>query len=195
MKHKDPHFKRESAKYDKPIASRELLLSILEQKGHPMSFQQVCKELGYTDNEQIIGVKRRLRAMENAGQLVFTKFKQYAIASKADIITGVVIGHRDGFGFLKPDNGDKDFYIPYHEMRNLLHNDVVEARVTSADNSSKQEVKILDVLIPRKDKIIGRIFVEHTVLTVIPEDARICHEIIIPNGKHMGAGSSNRSTG
>lgn len=188
MKHKDPHFQRESAKYDKPIASREFLLSLLEQKGHPLSFVQFCKELGYKDDEQIVGVKRRLRAMENAGQLVFTKFKQYAIASKSEIITGKVIGHRDGFGFLKPDEGDKDLYIPYHEMRKLIHDDVVEARVTaSADNKGRQEVKILDVLIPRKDRIIGRIFVEHNVITVIPEDARITHEIVVPKGKHLGA--------
>ncbi|KGJ98926.1 ribonuclease R [Thalassotalea sp. ND16A] len=188
MKHKDPHFQRESAKYDKPVASREFLLALLEQKGHPMTFVQFCKELDYKDEEQIIGVKRRLRAMENAGQLVFTKFKQYAIATASEVITGEVIGHRDGFGFLKPDEGDKDLYIPYYEMRKLIHGDIVEARVTaSTDNKGKQEVKILDVLQPRTDKIIGRIFVEHSVITVIPEDARISHEIIVPKGKHLGA--------
>jgi len=188
VKNKDPHFQRESAKYDKPVASREFLLALLEQKGHPMTFVQFCKELDYKDEEQIIGVKRRLRAMENAGQLVFTKFKQYAIATASEVITGEVIGHRDGFGFLKPDEGDKDLYIPYYEMRKLIHGDIVEARVTaSSDNKGKQEVKILDVLQPRKDKIIGRIFVEHSVITVIPEDARINHEIVVPKGKHLGA--------
>lgn len=188
MKHKDPHHQRESAKYDNPVASREFLLSLLEQKGHPMTFVQVCKELGYKDEDQKVGVKRRLRAMENAGQLVFTKFKQYAVASKSTVITGVVIGHRDGFGFLKPDEGDKDLYIPYHEMRKLFHGDVVEARVTeSSDAKGRQEVRILDVLQPRKDKIIGRIFVEKSVITVIPEDARISHEIIIPSDKRLGA--------
>ncbi|WP_068544975.1 ribonuclease R [Thalassotalea crassostreae] len=188
MKHKDPHFKREADKYDKPVASRELLLSLITEQGHPMTFVQVCKLLGYKDEEQKIGVKRRLRAMENAGQLVFTKFKQYAIATQSSVITGEVIGHRDGFGFLKPDDGEKDLYIPYHEMRKLIHGDIVEARITaSADQKGRQEVKVLDVLVPRKDKIIGRIFVEHSVITVIPEDAKISHEIVIPKGKHQGA--------
>ncbi|WP_371376592.1 ribonuclease R [Thalassotalea aquiviva] len=188
MKHKDPHLKRESQKYDKPIASRELLLSIIEQKGYPLTFAQFCKELQYKDEEQRVGLKRRLRAMENAGQLVFTKFKQYAIAAQTSIITGEVIGHRDGFGFLKPDQGDKDLYIPYHEMRQLIHGDVVEARISAeADAKGKQEVRILDVIVPRKDRIIGRLFVEHEIITVIPEDARINHEIIIPKEKRLGA--------
>ncbi len=153
-----------------------------------MSLAQIIKALDYRDEQQKIAIKRRLRAMENSGQLVFTKFKQYAIASQSEIITGEVIGHRDGFGFLKPDNGDKDLYIPFHEMRNLLHGDVVEARVTASDDAKgRQEVKVLDVLVPRKEKIIGRIFVEHSISTVVPEDARINHEIIIPNDKRLGA--------
>ncbi len=153
-----------------------------------MSFSQVCKELNYKDHDQVVAIKRRLRAMENAGQLVFTKFKQYAIASESNIITGKVIGHKDGFGFLAPDGGDKDLYIPYHEMRNLLHGDVVEARVTASnDAKGKQEVRVLDIIVPRKDKIIGRLFVEHSVITVIPEDARITHEIIVPKEKRQGA--------
>ncbi|WP_371187993.1 ribonuclease R [Thalassotalea maritima] len=188
MKAKDPNYQREAAKYDKPIASREFLLALLEQKGFPMSFAQILKALDYRDEERKIAVKRRLRAMENAGQLVFTKFKQYAIATEKKIITGEVIGHRDGFGFLKPDEGDKDLFIPYHEMRKLLHGDIVEARVTeSSDAKGKQEVKILDVLVPRQAKVIGRLFVERSVITVIPEDARLDHEIIIPSDKRLGA--------
>lgn len=187
MKHKDPHHQRESDKYEKPIASREFLLALLEEKGHPMSFVQLCKELQYKD-DAAVGLKRRLRAMENAGQLVFTKFKQYAVATKSSVITGVVIGHRDGFGFLKPDDGEKDLYIPYYEMRKLIHGDVVEARVTASDdNKGRQEVKVLDILVPRKDKIIGRLFVDKSVITVIPEDAKINHEIVIPSEKRLAA--------
>ncbi|QBY04755.1 ribonuclease R [Thalassotalea sp. HSM 43] len=192
MKSKDPNFQREAAKYDKPIASREYILNLLEQKGFPMSLAQIIKALGYREEEQKIAIKRRLRAMENSGQLVFTKFKQYAIATEKQIITGQVIGHRDGFGFLKPDTGDKDLFIPFYEMRNLIHGDVVEARVTASDDAKgRQEIKVLDVLVPRKEKIIGRIFVENSVITVVPEDARICHEIIIPSDKRLGARHGN----
>ncbi|TKB47923.1 ribonuclease R [Thalassotalea mangrovi] len=188
MKSKDPHFSREAQKYDKPIASREFLLSLIEEKGYPLTFAQICKILAYKDENQKIALKRRLRAMENAGQLVFTKFKQYAKASEATIITGEIIGHRDGFGFLKPDKGDKDLFIPFHEMRNVIHGDIVEARVVeSADGKGKQEVKILDVIVPRKDGIIGRLFVENHTLVVVPEDARITHEIIIPQDKRDAA--------
>ncbi|TLU66656.1 ribonuclease R [Thalassotalea litorea] len=188
MKSKDPHFNREAKKYDKPIASREFLLSLIEEKGYPLTFVQICKLLDYRSEEQKIALKRRLRAMENAGQLLFTKFKQYAKASATTVITGEIIGHRDGFGFLKPDEGDKDLFIPYHEMRNVIHGDIVEARVVEgADTKSKQEVKILDILEPRTDAIIGRLFVDNQSIVVVPEDARITHEIVIPKDKRGAA--------
>ena len=38
--------------------------------------------MNYHDETHHVGVKRRLRAMENAGQLVFNKLKQYAIPAK-----------------------------------------------------------------------------------------------------------------
>ena len=38
-------------------------------------------------------MRRRLRAMENDGQLVFTKRKRYAYQKKLDLFKGTVIGH------------------------------------------------------------------------------------------------------
>ena len=35
------------------------------------------------------------------GQLVFTKRKRYALPEKLDLFKGMVIGHREGYGFLQ----------------------------------------------------------------------------------------------
>ncbi len=86
-------------KYEKPVASRELLLSIIEKCSPPPTFNALVKTLKYQEEHLLVGLKRRLRAMENSGQLVFNQFKQYAIPAKSSLLTGTVIGHRDGFGF------------------------------------------------------------------------------------------------
>ena len=93
MTEKDPHQQREADKYDKPVASRELLLSLIEKSNIPPTFKSIVKQLQYTDEDMLVGVKHRLRAMENSGQIVFNKFKQYAIANRRDVLTGKVIGH------------------------------------------------------------------------------------------------------
>jgi ribonuclease R len=189
----DPHAAREAEKYEKPVASRELLLDIIGKLSPPPTFKALCNQLNYLDDNQIIGLKRRLRAMENSGQLIFNKFKQYAIAPKDSLLTGRVIGHRDGFGFFAQDNAEagkkgKDLYISSYEMQRVFHGDIVEAiLVDRTDRKGRKEVKILDVIEPRKNGIVGRYLVENKVSFIKPDDARIQQNIIIAPKENLGA--------
>ena len=190
----DPHAKREANKYEKPVASRELLLSIIEKCSPPPSFNTLVKTLKYQEEHLLIGLKRRLRAMENSGQLVFNKFKQYAVPQKSSLLTGTVMGHRDGFGFFSPDDSNlkdkrgKDFYISSHEMQRVFHGDVVQAiLVDRTDRKGRKEVKILEVIEPRKAPIVGRFYVDHHICTVVPEDSKIKQEILIDPKAKLGA--------
>ena len=190
----DPHSKREAQKYEQPVASRELLLSIIEKTSPPPTFNTLIKLLNYKEEYQFIGVKRRLRAMENAGQLVFNKFKQYAIPAQDSVITGKVIGHRDGFGFFSPedknisDKRGKDFYISSHEMARVFHGDTVAAiLVDRTDRKGRKEVKILNVVEPRKAPVVGRFYVDHHIAYVVADDARIKQDILIPPESKLGA--------
>jgi ribonuclease R len=188
MSRKDPHYQREQQKYDKPIASRELLLDIIKGSPRPLSFKEIYQELGYQHPDQQVALKRRLRAMENAGQIVFNRFQKYASAPQSSRIEGLVIGHRDGYGFLAPDDGSEDLFIPFHEMKRVFHGDRVAALVSdSLDKKGRREVRILDLLQGRSEQIIGRLFVEHNLAAVVPDDARICHEIIVPPSQRLGA--------
>jgi ribonuclease R len=190
----DPHAQREAKKYEKPVASRELLLSIIETYSPPPTFKTLAAKLDYEEDHLLVGLKRRLRAMENSGQLVFNKFKQYAIPEKSSLLTGKVLGHRDGFGFFSPedpalkDKRGKDFYISSHEMQRVFHGDIVQAiLVDRTDRKGRKEVKILEVVEPRKAPIVGRFYVDHHVCSIVPEDSKIKQEILIDPKAKLGA--------
>jgi ribonuclease R len=191
---KDPHFQREAKKYDNPVASREHILALFQRLQIPLNFKQVCQEFGYQNDDQLIGIKRRLRAMENAGQLVFNKFKQYSLPNKANILIGKVIGHRDGYGFFVPEadeNGKcgKDLFISSYEMQRVFHGDIVSAMASdSKDRKGRKEVRILEVIETRKAPIVGRFFINKREKSaiVVPDDARINQEIVIPIDKNTG---------
>ena len=194
MTYNDPHAKREAKKYEKPVASRELLLSIIEKCSPPPSFNSLVKTLKYDEEYQLIGLKRRLRAMENSGQLIFNKFKQYALPEKNSLLSGKVIGHRDGFGFFSPDDASitdkrgKDFYISAHEMQRVFHGDIVQAMlVDRTDRKGRKEVKILEVIEPRKAPIVGRLYIDHHVCSVVSEDSKIKQEVLIDPQAKLGA--------
>src|SRR5690606_4511647 len=112
----DPAAQREAEKYDNPIPSRELILKLLAERGAPATRAQLQQEFGLNDEDGIEALRRRLRAMERDGQLIYTRRGAYAPVDKLDLISGRVQGHRDGFGFLMPDDGGEDLFLGPSQM-------------------------------------------------------------------------------
>lgn len=188
---KDPHFAREKEKYENPVASREYLLEILVKHGKPLSFLDICEHLNLKNEDSRIGIQRRLRAMEREGQVLFNRDKKYEVQQQAELIQGRVIGHRDGFGFLKHSDTEKDYFIPHHQMTTLIHGDIVEGRSEGADRRGRAEFRVNQVIEPREEPIVGRYYIENGVGMVVPDDNRICHEIMIAKEHNMGARQGN----
>ena len=184
---KDPHFQREKAQYENPVASREYLTEVLKSHDKPLSFLDICHLVKAKSEEERIGVQRRLRAMEREGQVQFTKQKKYVAAEVEELLRGRVIGHRDGFGFLRPEEGGKDLFISAGQMQVLLHDDIVEAHSGGTDRRGRSEARIARVVEPRSEPLVGRYYVENSVGIVIPDDSRVPFEILIPPENAIGA--------
>ncbi len=183
----DPHYQREKEKYENPVASREYLLSVLKEQGKPMSFLDICAAVEASEEDSRIGIQRRLRAMEREGQIQFTRQKKYVVQNQEELIRGRIIGHRDGFGFLRPDDRSGDLFISGGQMQLFLHDDYVEARESGTDRRGRKEAFITQVITPRSEPIVGRYFTEQGFGVVIPDDSRLQHEIVIPPEHAHGA--------
>lgn len=183
----DPHYKRELEKYGNPIPSREFILSVIRDNNAPMNRDEILTALSIRNEEQIEAMRRRLRAMENDGQLVFTKRKRYALPEKLDLFKGTIIGHREGFGFLQVDGKKDDLFIPNHQMQRVMHGDFVLAQPAGLDRRGRREVRIVRVLESRKKQIVGRFFLENGFSYVVPDDSRIGRDILVPNEYRNGA--------
>ncbi|WP_294084461.1 ribonuclease R [uncultured Actinobacillus sp.] len=182
----DPNYQAELEKYENPVPSREFILKTIREYDAPMSRKELLEAFHIYDEERTEGVRRRLRAMENDGQLVFTKGKRYALPEKMDLIKGTVIGHRDGYGFLQVE-GDDDWFIPNTQMSRVMHGDFVLAQPNGTDRFKRKEVRIVRVLEARKKQIVGRFFLESGIGFVVPDDSRISQDILIPDEHRLGA--------
>ena len=187
LKNQDPYYQQEVEKYDNPIPSREFILNVIRENNAPMNREEILTALSIHDEKQIEGIRRRLRAMENDGQLVFTKRKRYALPEKLDLLKGTVIGHREGFGFLQVDGQKDDLFIPNHQMQRVMHGDFVLAQPVGLDRRGRREVRIVRVLENRKKQIVGRFFLENGFAYVVPDDNRIGRDILVPNEHRNGA--------
>ena len=88
---KDPFLEREAEKYESPIPSREFILEHLAKRETPASREEIGNELNLSGEEALEALRRRLRAMERDGQLVFTRRQCYALPERLDLLKGTVI--------------------------------------------------------------------------------------------------------
>ncbi|MEX2476099.1 ribonuclease R [Marinobacter sp.] len=176
----DPHAGREAEKYDNPIQSREFILEHLTQRGAPATHETLCSELGQESPEGIEALRRRLIAMCRDGQMICNRRGAYLPIEEADLVTGRVVGHKDGFGFLIPDDGGSDLFLTARQMRQVFHGDRVAARVDRVDDKGRREGVIVEVLEHRTAQTVGRFFQESGIGFVVPENARINHEVLVP---------------
>ncbi|HZJ95347.1 MAG TPA: ribonuclease R [Thiopseudomonas sp.] len=183
----DPEAAREAEKYDNPIPSRELILKHLAERGAPASREQLAAELGLTAEEDLEALRRRLRAMERDAQVVYTRRGAYAPVDKLDLVVGRVSGHRDGFGFLIPDDGGEDLYLSPTQMRLVFDGDRALARVAGVDKRGRREGAIAEVVVRAHASIVGRYNEENGIGFVLPDNKKIQQEILVSPGRAAGA--------
>ncbi|WP_445368679.1 ribonuclease R [Methylomonas sp. BW4-1] len=175
----DPHAQREAEKYENPIPSRELILQLIQEAGKPLRRQQIAQQFALETPDALEALRRRLRAMERDGQLSFNSRQKYCLGSGGNTIAGRVLGHPEGFGFLKPDDGSEDLFLSPREMKPLMPNDRVIARVAGIDRRGRREAAVIEISERNTHQVVGRFFTEGRVAYVVPDNKKIAHEVLI----------------
>ncbi len=185
---RDPEAAREAARYEQPIASRQMILQLLAAADGPMDADELAAKLGLEAPDRFDALAKRLSAMLRDGQLLQNRRGGYAPAARVDLIPGVVIANPDGFGFLRPDTGGgDDLFLPPFEMRKAMHGDRVLGSVTGVDRRGRREGAIVEVLERRINRLIGRFTVDAGISYVVPDDKRIQRNIMIPPDARLEA--------
>jgi len=186
-KETDPHHLREANKYANPIPSREFILDILTKNRAPLSLAELATDLALTTEIDLIALERRLTAMVRDGQLLRNRNEAFCLVNQSDLIAGRVIGHPEGFGFVRPDEGGDDLYLYAKEMRTVFHGDRVVVRVNGRDRRGRLEGAVVEILERNTHSVVGRIYQEGGVGFVMPDSKRLTHDIVIPSDRLKGA--------
>jgi ribonuclease R len=108
-------------------------------------------------------------------------------------LTGRLVAHRDGYGFVVPDTPrkdlDGDLFIGREAMGDAMHGDHVlasiERRNRFADGAGRAEGRILRVLDRAHATVVGLFRYGSRGNTVAPYESRLLQEIIIPPGDEL----------
>ncbi len=184
----DPHAVREANKYEHPIPSREFIIKEIEKADVPVNMNRLISLLDISNRRDIESLRRRIRAMERDGQILRNRRGAYCLLNKMDLEQGVVSAHKDGFGFLIPEQGEKDLFLSAKEMRAVLHGDRVIARIIGEDRRGRLEGAIVEILERKTTRVVGRYtHSDSGVGFVTPDNKRFTQNIIVPEEQLYGA--------
>ena len=157
---------------------------MLEQATGPLTLEQLAPRFDIRTEQHRRALETRMRAMVRDGQLLFNRAREYCLTRRLDVVTGTVMAHRDGFGFLRPDDGSEDIYLSGREMRSLWDGDRVAVRAN--ETSRGREGHLVEVLARGKTVVVGTFRRERGIDFVL-EEGDGSAEILIARGESGGA--------
>jgi ribonuclease R len=182
------------------ITDAAILLQIKRQPHHSAGSKQLIREMGLRGSERQ-QLAERLQALVKSGRLIETGRDRYTLAEHAaarqNLIAGRLTMHRDGYGFVIPNAGQRstisgDIFIPPPAIGSAMHGDQVLVELGRKKDDGRAEGRILRVLTRGHPTVVGTFHYGSRHNYVTPTDEKITQEVIIPRGMEWPSGAENR---
>lgn len=174
-----------SAKHGAPLESQ--VLAQVRAAGQPVTLEQLLAIGKRSGKAALAKLRQELADLERSGELVRNRRDEYCLRERIGLVVGTVSGHRDGHGFVHPDDRSAPVFLTHRQMQQVMHGDRVSVRVTGHDRRGRPEGSIVDVLERGTQEIVGRLYADHGVYFVVPDNPRISHRILVPAQQLKGA--------
>jgi ribonuclease R len=106
-----------------------------------------------------------------------------------NLVSGRIVAHRDGYGFLVPDapipRVDGDLFIGRDNLGDAMHGDHVLARIVRRRADGRAEGRVVQILEREHPTLVGLFRYGPQGNVVLPYDTRILHEVLIPPGEEL----------
>ncbi|MEM7250820.1 MAG: ribonuclease R [Pseudomonadota bacterium] len=179
---------RQSQSNRSGLPERERIVDYLTGTDRPCDLDTIAYAFELQTARELRRLEQRLGAMERDGIVLRNRRGAYGLIKRMDLTQGRVVGHRDGYGFVVPDDGDGgDLFLSAREMRTVLHGDRVVVRTSGLDNRGRRQGELVEILERANDSVVGRYFRDRGIGVVVPDNQRLFQEILIPPGEDAGA--------
>lgn len=147
---------------------------MLSRPGHRFSLKEIRKGFGKPARETVV---EALKELIHERKVIRLHKNHYSLAKAASVVSGVVQGHADGFGFVVPDEkGMDDIYLSRREMRRVMHGDRVLVRPEKKRHGDSQG-HVVEVLERGQRRLVGVVQTDGERTLLVPMDPRVAPAI------------------
>jgi ribonuclease R len=141
-------------------------------------------------------IERAIERLARRGQLIEVRPHQFQSAAKSqEMLAGVLRMHRDGFGFVTPDEKpeglDGDLFVNPDSAQKAMHGDRVLVRMGRIGSDGRAHGDIVRVLQRANQRMVGEFRMTRKGNFVVPYDQRIAQWIEIPEGLEVPPAAVN----
>lgn len=134
--------------------SLKKILELVAASREPLPFREIMGAFGVSKADRH-RLKLLVDDLVDRGDLVKLKGNRYAPVTRMAAVTGRLSLHRDGYGFLSPDDGGEDLYIPARHLRGSMTGDRVEAASLPPRYDGRREGRIVRTLERGARTVVG----------------------------------------
>jgi len=171
---------------------REKLLALLRMPDYrPSDRNEIARALRLQGRDRV-EVRKTLRELEHAGEIVRIRKNRYVLPSEADLVTGKLSIHQAGYGFLVPEKpGEQDIFIAAENTGTAMNGDRVVARISrdvpprrakvraGQASQHRSEGRVIRILERARDTIVGTLQQTRNFYYVVPDDPRLVHDVYV----------------
>ena len=110
---------------------------------------------------------------------------------KQQIIQGKIQGNERGYGFLIPEDGTEDYFIPHGDLKGAQHGDIVICQTTS-NSGFRTTARVLKIVERGIGQLVGTYKSMRTGGLVMPDDKKYFSNVFIPQGKGLRAKTGDK---
>jgi len=129
------------------------VLALLKKHKDGLPFDEILTELGVKRRDRAKALEE-IRKLEARGQVRYLR-SRFLLAEKTDLVRGRFVTARPGFGFVTPEGGGKDIFIPARHAQGALPGDEVTVVVNERGKFGKPEGKVERIVKKGRTALLG----------------------------------------
>ncbi|WP_405725543.1 ribonuclease R [Anaerotignum sp.] len=175
-------------------ARKERILAYIKSDGYIPMKRRDLRVMMDVPTEDRPAFEELLQQLIDEGHIFETKKGKLASPKDLQMATGSFIGHARGFGFVTPDEGGDDVFIPASETMGAMQKDKVLYKVLhKAEKGKKADGVIVKILERGQQRIVGTFEGSNKGFGfVVADDKKIAKDIFISREHTKGAVSGHK---